>query len=90
MKKNIAQNVRKSLSTQNDDSEKIALNVRKSTSWKTVRRVRIAQEPDEDQEIENNFIKRELVKVAKKYILENCDKTEDKRKIIFLRNKKNL
>ena len=62
----IAQNVMK--------SNQLAMNVIKPHEWKNNKRVTIPENMDEEKEIRSNFVKSELLNVAKEYIEKHCDK----------------
>ena len=55
-------------------SNQLAMNVIKPHEWKNNKRVIIPENMDEEKEIRNNFVKSELLNVAKEYIKKKCDK----------------
>ena len=48
---------------------------KRSSDWKPNKRVKILEVNDDEREIRNNFVKHELLRVAKDFMQENCDKS---------------
>ena len=72
-----------------DNSEdRIDFKNKPATEWKGNRRVYFPEQNDDNIEVENNFIKRELVKVAKEYIETNCEKNGRQKKKILRSHKR--
>ena len=62
-------------SVMNTEKKSINLAVKRSTEWKNNKRINVIAVEDDDREIRNNFIKHELLGVAKAYIENNCTKS---------------